>query len=72
MVYMKNSPNFREMDAQYYMPAFTRDMMITTGIRVKSMGLGRKGVYRLRGRDCRVQHGTLPPGRGEGNLRPGT
>jgi acetylornithine/N-succinyldiaminopimelate aminotransferase len=28
---MKISPNFREMDAQYYMPAFTRDMMITRG-----------------------------------------
>ena len=28
---MKNSSNFRELDAQYVMPAFTRDMMITRG-----------------------------------------
>ncbi len=28
---MKNSANFRELDAQYFMPAFTRDMMITRG-----------------------------------------
>lgn len=28
---MKNSPNFRELDAQYFMPAFSRDMMITRG-----------------------------------------
>ncbi|MEI7434161.1 MAG: aspartate aminotransferase family protein [Methanomicrobiales archaeon] len=28
---MKNSSNFRELDAQYVMPAFTRDMMISRG-----------------------------------------
>lgn len=28
---MNNSSDFRELDAKYYMPAFTRDMMITRG-----------------------------------------
>ena len=28
---MENLPSFRELDAQYVMPAFTRDMMITRG-----------------------------------------
>jgi len=29
---MENLPSFRELDAQYVMPAFTRDMMITRGL----------------------------------------
>ena len=71
MIRMEKTSQFKALDERYFMPAFSRDMAIVKGAGIKSLGCGRKGISRLRCRDCRLQHRALPPGCREGDLRTG-